>query len=426
MKQLRIAMITRNFATHGGGAERYAVAIAEQLATRHELHVFAQAIEHDDARITYHRLPAMRKPRWLNQWLFARRVARLTATGFDIVHSHENGAAGQVQTVHVRPMRHNLLPADSGLARRLAQWLKIVTSLRLMVYLRLEAARFKPCPGRVIGVVSSTLRDEMAASYPTSRACLQIIAPGVVVPTHPPEKNAARAMLGVPQDGLMLLFVANDYRRKGLDTLLDAISIVARMEAEGWESGKRTPVDERGAVAPGLRCASSGLQPLAPSPLAGEGWGEGGIRLIVVGNPAQAQEYQAHCRSLGLAEQVHFLGSQSDMQPVYAAADMLVHPTREDSFGMVVLEAMAQGVPVIVSRAPFCGLSAELAADEALLLQDPYSAEELAAALQSLLDDAPRRAELAATGRIVAARYDWAKQAQRYEQLYFQLLARPS
>ena len=71
MKRLRIAMITRNFATHGGGAERYAVAITEQLAARHELHVFAQAIEHDDARITYHRLPAMRKPRWLNQWVFS-------------------------------------------------------------------------------------------------------------------------------------------------------------------------------------------------------------------------------------------------------------------------------------------------------------------------------------------------------------------
>ena len=172
-KRLRIAVVTRNFATHGGGAERYAVAIAEQLAARHELHVFAQAIEHDDARITYHRLPAMRKPRWLNQWLFARRVARLTATGFDIVHSHENGGVGQVQTVHVRPMRHNLLPPGCGLAQRFAQGLKIITSLRLMVYLRLEAARFKPCPGRVIGVVSSTSLKKMAFALTTSTRTLR-------------------------------------------------------------------------------------------------------------------------------------------------------------------------------------------------------------------------------------------------------------
>ena len=150
------------------------------------------------------------------------------------------------------------------------------------------------------------------------------------------------------------------------------------------------------------------------------------VHLLVVGNPEQAEEYQAHCRRLGLAECVHFLGRQADMPPVYAAADMLVHPTREDSFGMVVLEAMAQGLPVIVSRAPFCGLSAELAVDEAVLLHDPYSVDELAAALQNLLDDAPQRAALAEVGRKVAERYDWAIQAQRYEQLYFQLLAEPS
>ncbi len=395
-QRLRIAIVTRHFATHGGGAERYAVAVAEQLAARHELHVFAQVIEHEHPSMHYHLLPAMRKPRWLNQWLFARRVARLTASGFDIVHSHENGRVGQVQTVHVRPMRHNLLPPGSGRVQRFAQWLKIITSLRLMVYLRLEAARFRPCPGRVIGVVSSTLRDEMAASYPASRACLQIIPPGVVEPAQAPGKSAARQALGLPQDGLMLLFVANDYRRKGLETLLEALKPL---------------VGANSFAQAGVRMNSH----LQPKP----------VHLLVVGNPAQAQEYQSHCRSLGLEGCVHFLGRQEDMHTVYAAADVLAHPTREDSFGMVVLEAMAQGVPVIVSCAPFCGLSAELSADEALLLHDPYSVDELAAALQNLLDDAPRRAALAVAGRKVAARYDWATQAQRYEQLYFQLLAEP-
>ncbi|OYY75092.1 MAG: hypothetical protein B7Y40_01320 [Gammaproteobacteria bacterium 28-57-27] len=401
-KRLRIAIITRNFATHGGGAERYAVAIAEQLAARHELHVFAQAIEHDDARMTYHRLSSMRKPRWLNQLLFARETARLTRTGFDIVHSHENGWAGQMQTVHVRPMRHNLLPPGSGFARRFVQWLKIGISLRLMTYLRLEAARFKPCPGRAIGVVSSALRDEMAISYPASRACVHVISPGVVTPAHLPSQGEARHALGLPQDGVMLLFVANDYRRKGLDTLLEALKLL--VGANSFAHEPIAHIDVR---------MNSHLQPKP-------------VHLLVVGNPDQAQEYQAHCLSLGLDERVHFLGRQADMQPVYAAANLLVHPTREDTFGMVVLEAMAQGLPVIVSRAPFCGLSAELGADEALLLHDPYLVDELVAALHGLLDDAPRRAALAEAGRKVAARYDWAKQAQRYEQLYFQLLAEPS
>lgn len=375
LKRLRIAIITRNFATHGGGAERYAVAVAEQLAARHEVHVFAQAIEHDDARMSYHRLSPMRKPRWLNQLLFARKVARLTRTGFDIVHSHENGWAGQVQTVHVRPMRHNLLPPASTLARRAVQWLKIVTSLRLMTYLRLEAARFR-CPGRAIGVVSQTLRDEMAASYPASQDCLHIIPPGVIVPEHPLGQDAARLALALPQDAFLLLFVANDFRRKGLDTLLEA------------------------------------LEHLQPMP----------VHLMVVGHSAHLAEYQARSRAMGLDERVHFLGRQADMHPVYAAADLLVHPTREDTFGMVVLEAMAQGLPVVVSRAPYCGLSADLDEHEAVLLHDPASKDELGAALHALLNDETRRAALAQAGRKVAARYDWAQVAQAYERLYVELL----
>jgi UDP-glucose:(heptosyl)LPS alpha-1,3-glucosyltransferase len=435
-RRLRIAVLSRNFATHGGGAERYAVATVEQLASRHEVHVFAQAIEHDYPGVAYHRVPSINKPRWLNQLLFAARTAKHTRTGFDIVHSHENGWAGQVQTVHVRPMRCNLFAPTTALGR-LKQWLKIITSLRLMTYLRLEAARFRPCVSwgeertptgsatsapnrqvqRAIAVVSETLREEMLTSYPASRACLHTLAPGVVVPENLPTQNSARQALGLPQDGVLLLFVANDYRRKGLDTLLAALADLTPSPLAGQAPS--------GTV---LDCAASpkGVGQESPTSM---GWGEGAepdqVHLMVVGNSAQAAEYQARCRTLGLGDRVHFLGQQQDMRPVYAAADMLVHPTHEDTFGMVVLEAMAQGLPVVVSRAPYCGLSADLGADDAVLLHDPESVKELTAALRALLGDDARRAVLAQAGRAVAARYDWTQVAQAYERLYFDLLVRP-
>ena len=410
LRSLRIAVVTRNFATHGGGAERYAVAVAEQLAARHEVHVFAQAIEHDDPRMTYHRLMPMRKPRWLNQLLFARETARLTRSGFDIVHSHENGWAGQVQTVHVRPMRQNLLAAATGF-KRVMQWLKIATSVRLMTYLRLEAARFKPCPGRAIGVVSATLRDEMMASYPASRDCLHVVPPGVLVPEHSPQRDAVRAAFGLPQEAFLLLFVANDYRRKGLDTLLEALAALAAL----------SPAPLAEDVAGANSFAQKPLHGATRSHLQAHP-----AHLMVVGDSVQVAEYQAACSRLGLTGRVHFLGRQQDMHSVYAAADMLVHPTREDTFGMVVLEAMAQGLPVVVSRAPYCGLSADLGEHEAILLHDPASVEELGAALRALLSDNARQAAFAQAGRKVAARYDWAQVAQAYERLYFALLARSS
>lgn len=397
MRRLRIAMLNRCFSTDCGGAERYAVALTEQLAERHEVHVFAQRIGHAHPGVTYHRLPSIAKPRWLNQLLFAALTGWHTRTGFDIVHSHENGWAGNVQTVHVRPMRHNLLTTARGL-RRVRQWLKIVTGPRLPTYLWLEGARFRPCPGRIIAVVSEPLREEMRPSYPASADCLRIVPPGVAPVIDALDQAEARARSDLPMDATLLLFVANDYRRKGLDTVLEALA----GDPVGTNSFVHDPVAHAD-----VRINSH----LRRHP----------VHLIVVGDPAQTETYRERARSLGLGGHVHFLGRQHDMSLVYAAADVLLHPTREDTFGMVVLEAMAHGLPVIVSRAPFCGLSASLDEGEALLLDDPTSASELAQAMRALLDDAERRSALAEAGRAVAARYNWAEITRQYESLYIEL-----
>ena len=141
-ERLRIAVLSRNFSTTGGGAERYSIALVEQLAVRHEVHVFAQAIAHDFPGVNYHRIPMpMERPRWINQLYFGWKTWRATRTGFDIVHSHENSWHGNVQTVHVLPVKHTLFAGKRGLALAL-RWLKVVTSPRLLAYLWLEKRRY--------------------------------------------------------------------------------------------------------------------------------------------------------------------------------------------------------------------------------------------------------------------------------------------
>ena len=101
-KKLRIAVFNRTFSPTGGGAERYSIALVEQLAARHEMHVFAQEIDHHWPGVIYHRISApLRKPRWMNQLWFATATWWATRRGFDVVHSHENTWHGDVQTVHV-------------------------------------------------------------------------------------------------------------------------------------------------------------------------------------------------------------------------------------------------------------------------------------------------------------------------------------
>ncbi|MDP3826882.1 MAG: glycosyltransferase, partial [Polaromonas sp.] len=130
-RRLRIAVLNRVFDPAGGGAERYSIALVEQLAQRHEIHVFAQQIRHHAPGVTYHLVSMpLRKPRWLNQLWYATATWWATRRGFDVVHSHKNTWQGQVQTVHVLPVKYNLFHGRTGWRRVLA-WAKVWSSPRL-------------------------------------------------------------------------------------------------------------------------------------------------------------------------------------------------------------------------------------------------------------------------------------------------------
>ena len=369
---MKIAVLNRVFARTGGGAESYSIALVEQLAQRHEVHVFAQQIDHVWPGVTYHLVPQpLRKPRWVNQLWYAFATWRATRCGFDVVHSHENTWHGRVQTIHVKPVRHNLLAGRTGLRRVLA-WLKIALSPRLITYVALEAARFRVRPGQQVVVTSDNLRAEVLQAYPHAEPLVSVVTPGVTLPGPGMDQAQARRSLGLAEQGRLLLFVANDYARKGLDGLLQALA---------------------------------GLPP--------------DVSLAVVGNPAGIPAFLARAQALGVGGRVHFLGALQSVSPAYRAADMLVHPTFEDTFAMVVLEAMSHGLPVVVSGPAHCGISSLLRdGEDALLLRDPRAAGDLRAALQRVLGDASLGARLAAGGRIFAADHSWQAAAAACEAIY--------
>ena len=375
---MRIAVLSRNFSSTGGGAERYSIALVEQLASRHEVHVFAQTIAHQHPGVTYHQVSLpMKRPRWINQLWFAYATWRATRSGFDIVHSHENTWHGNVQTVHVLPVKHNLFAGRQGVSLWL-RWLKVFTSPRLLVYLWLEAARYATQLRRAVVLTSDPLRNVMEVTYPKARSAMQVIAPGVSdVPgfCSDEQKRAARASLRLPLEGKGLLFVGNDFRKKGLPTLLEAMT---KLPVEVW--------------------------------------------LAVVGQGEQDSAMRQRVTDLSLNERVHFLGALSDMSKAYQAADCLVHPTLEDTYAMVVLEAMAHGLPVVVSAAKYCGISAELEDGvNAVLLNDPQSASAIASAVAPLLNGGGATAGLCRSATEFASRHSWTQVAASYEALYLRV-----
>lgn len=373
-ERLRIAVLNRVFAARGGGAENYSVQVVQALAARHEVHVFAQEIRHEWPGVHYHRIrTGLRKPRWVNQIVYAVATWRATRQGFDVVHSHENTWHGDIQSLHVKSVRQGIFGESTGW-RRALRWLKVALSPRLLTYLWLEGARFAPRPGRQLVLASEAMREPMARVYPAAADRLHVITPGVTLDAAGPDRAACRARLGLPASAPLLLFVANDYARKGLETLLDA------------------------------------LAQLPPE-----------VQLAVAGKADQQARFRAQAQRLGLSARVHFLGPQDDLVPSYRAADLLVHPTREDSFAMVVLEAMAEGLPVVASAAPWCGISALLQdGQDARLLPDPHDAPALATAIASLLEDSSSRARLREGGLAFARAHDWAGAARAFEALYRQ------
>jgi glycosyltransferase involved in cell wall biosynthesis len=377
-ERLRIAVLSRNFATTGGGAERYSIAIVEHLAARHEVHVFAQNIAHDFPGVTYHRVPMpFRKPRWINQLVFAWSTWRATRQGFDIVHSHENTWHGNVQTVHVLPVKHTLFAGKQGAALAL-RWLKVVTSPRLLAYLWLEKARFAFAYKKRVVASSLALSSVLAKTFPKTAPMLEVATPGVdgvPGPSNAADKLAARAALGLPSDGALLLFVGNDFAKKGLAALLSALPTL-----------------------------------------------DAHVHLAVVGRAEAQAATERQVEAAGLSQRVHFLGSLGDMSAAYRAADMLVHPTREDSYGMVVLEALSHGLPVVVSSPAYCGIAADLSDGEnAVLLTDPTSNVEVAEAIQKVLGNAGFFGSVSQGAMAFAAQHSWHQAALSYEALYLQI-----
>jgi 1,2-diacylglycerol 3-alpha-glucosyltransferase len=147
--------------------------------------------------------------------------------------------------------------------------------------------------------------------------------------------------------------------------------------------------------------------------------------LVIAGEGPARVALRAQVAALGLAAHVHFAGyldRDSALLDCYAAADVFVFASRTETQGLVLLEAMAQGAPV-VSTAELGTRSILVPGSGALVVPEERAA--FAAAVVRVLTNAGLRAELAARGRAYARSWSAATQAQRLAQLYGALRAAP-
>ena len=188
------------------------------LGQRHDIEIVARDFDSD---LPFPFLP-IRFPGWLPSWMrvlyFAWRADRLTRGRFDIVHSHMNGWAGEIQVMHVTPVRYNRLTRAKPL-KRLTAWLSPGWRPTCCSRIARASGARAPRGGRV--------RADHGPAAPQLRSGLavDIIAPGVKLPSaaDAAQRQAVRDRLGWDADTIGCLLVARNPLRKGLPALLDAL-----------------------------------------------------------------------------------------------------------------------------------------------------------------------------------------------------------
>jgi glycosyltransferase involved in cell wall biosynthesis len=120
--------------------------------------------------------------------------------------------------------------------------------------------------------------------------------------------------------------------------------------------------------------------------------------LWLAGEGPERDRLESLVRELGLAARVRFLGWRDDTAELFAAADVFVCPSRHEPLGNVVIEAWAQGLPVVAAAA--AGPAALIGEGESGLLVPFDEPQALAAALQRLLGDGDLAARLGEGGRV--------------------------
>jgi UDP-glucose:(heptosyl)LPS alpha-1,3-glucosyltransferase len=249
----------------------------------------------------------------------------------------------------------------------------LATSLFHRELLRLERDTFTSARLRAVIAISEMVAEDIRRHFDFPAERIHCIPNGVDLQRFRPElrrlhRAEQRARLGVAEDRPVILLVGSGFARKGL---VQAMSALADMtgDAELW----------------------------------------------VVGRDTRTGAFVAKARHLGVGQRVRFIGPSRDMLPWYGAADVLTLPSTYEPFGTVVLEAMACGLPAVVSHD--CGARELVRRFDPSLAVDSLDTRNLGAALERALGMA-RLPDTAALARAAASNYSLPAMVDRMLALY--------
>ncbi|PKN76342.1 MAG: hypothetical protein CVU52_05185 [Deltaproteobacteria bacterium HGW-Deltaproteobacteria-10] len=359
-----------------GGAEQFVAELTGRLipSMGSDFHVYANRWEKSAAPITFHRVPIISFPKFLTTLSFAHFARNQIKQGtFSLVHSHERIFAADIFTLHGIPHRywvqHIRRKKNLSLYDLATAWVE-----KKLVY-EGNCKKFI--------AVSNLTRDIFLQEYKIDPDLVDVIHPGVDLQDYTKQDKASvrqniRRALGITVDEPVILFASMNFEIKGLDDILRSL---AKLKAQNSK-----------------------------------------FKLIVAGK-GNIKKYTHLAKELGIISNVIFTGpvNKEKMIRMYLAADLYVMLSKFDTFGMVVLEAMAAGLPVIISS----NVGAKDLVQEGqngFIINDTSDSDYIAARVAQLLDENIRR-PFANAAYQTATQNTWDQVVEKYSKVYESIIA---
>jgi UDP-glucose:(heptosyl)LPS alpha-1,3-glucosyltransferase len=371
-KRKKIAMVVPKYGFVGGG-EKFVSELAERLADRPgcRIHVFANKWLASSKDIIFHKVPVIFFPKWLTTisfaFFFGLKAAKMD---FDLVHGHDRIFNPDLVTLHSIP--HHMWVKDIRQKHRFSLFDRGTCWTEKQMFSSKRCRRFLP--------VSQLVKEKTLEVFPLEEDKIRVIHPGVDVKRFQPgnlnNRLAIRQEFEISTQDLLILFVGMNFEVKGLDQLLFA---VARLKSVHHKNN---------------------------------------VKVLVVGKGNQTK-YQALAGDLGIGTQIKFAGVRTDIEKIYQSADILVMLSKLDTFGMVVSEAMATALPVIVS---------DTVGAKDLIVQGGngfvVNREDVALISSKIafLFDKNNRLEMGRKAYETALKNTWAKTARKVSEIYEEIL----
>jgi UDP-glucose:(heptosyl)LPS alpha-1,3-glucosyltransferase len=357
-----------------GGAEQTTADLIQRLANQTDLdfHVFANRWQTLSTAIRFHRIPIFSFPKFLTTLSFAYFVQRqINRNNFSLVHSHERIFAADIFTMHGIPHRywvHNIRRKKMSLYDLVTAWVE-----KELVY-KGNCRKFI--------AVSSLTKDIFLQEYKINPDQVAVINPGIDLNDYAKQnkdfvRNIVRNELGINIADPVILFVSMNFEIKGLDEILFSL---AKLKAQ-----KRK------------------------------------FKLIVAGK-GNIKKYTKMAQEAQIVSDVIFTGpvNKENLIKMYLASDLYIMLSKFDTFGNVVLEAMAAGLPVIISS----NVGAKDIVKEnnnGFIINDTSDSDYVAEKIALLLNESIRRS-LAEAAYKTATLNTWDGVVAKYRDIYADIL----